>query len=128
MAASLSVSAALHAAKKVKSKLFTHNKIDESYQNDAFKTGKHTHEHRLANIEKHLAWARQCREKMMIVQINAFKNGTAWLDDVAQFHTPGICQYCSKCKKRPATHGKEDAEKPELCQVCVEKSVMVMNL
>ena len=57
----------------------------------------------------------------MIVQMNGFKNGTAWLDDVDKFHTPGICQYCSKCKKRPATHGKEDAEKPELCQECVGK-------
>ena len=57
----------------------------------------------------------------MIVQMNGFKNGTAWLDDVDKFYTAGICQYCSKCKKRPATHGKEDAEKPELCQECVEK-------
>ncbi|MEE9573833.1 MAG: hypothetical protein V3W20_12340, partial [Candidatus Neomarinimicrobiota bacterium] len=121
MAASLSVSAALHAAKKLKGTVFTHNKIDESYQNAAFKTGKYTHEHRLANIEKHLALAQQREAKMMIVQMNGFKNGTAWLDNIDKFHTPGICQYCSKCKKRPATHGKEDAEKPELCQECVGK-------
>ena len=121
LVASLSVSAAFHAAKKLKGTIFSHNKIDESYQNDAFKTGKDTHEHRLANVEKYIALAVRREAKMMIVQMNGFKNGTAWLDGVDKFYTPGICQYCSKCKKRPATHGKEDAEKPELCQECVGK-------
>ena len=63
LAASLSVSAAFHAAKKLKGTIFSHNKIDESYQNDAFKTGKDTHEHRLANMEKYIALARQCERR-----------------------------------------------------------------
>ena len=121
LATSLSVSAAFHAAKKLKGTIFTHNKIDESYQNDAFKTGKDTHEHRIANVEKYIDLLVRREAKMMIVQMNGFKNGTAWLDGVDKFYTPGVCQYCSKCKKRPATHGKEDAEKPELCQECVGK-------
>jgi len=115
---SIGVSAALQA-KKLRNGFKTVKNDKEAWQKN-FHTGQKTHEHRIANMEKFMNQFKNTQEKMMMMQLHSLKDGDAW--NVRDFTHIGICEMCSKCKKNNATHGKEDAESPEMCLECVKKT------